>query len=199
MIADHIGHHAPCRVSEWGCGTGRHVRNLFQIPGVEAFGFERSETMVNAGLGWAPADWRASHVAIGDPTGRLPYPDGWFDIVFSCEALLHTHPNDLPERLKEIMRVCRGHILHLESPASWTGYSPSCDGCWGHDLMGAYRDMGHECKMLTPGFSHQRPYLVVLDGVSLRWAWNPAMLSLYQQLDTFLEQGFAQAGVPRHA
>ncbi len=199
MITDHIAHHAPCRVLEWGCGTGRHLYNLVHIPGVEAFGFDQSETMVHAGLSWASVDWRASHVAIGDPTDLLPYPDGWFDIVFSCEALLHTRPDDLRDRLSEIVRVCRGHILHIESPSSWTGYSPSCDGCWGHDLIRAYKDIGHECEPLASGFSCQIPYLIKLNRESVRWTWYPAMLSIYQQLETRLEEGFAQAGVSRMA
>jgi SAM-dependent methyltransferase len=199
MITDHIAHHAPCRVLEWGCGTGRHLFNLVQIAGVEAFGLDQSETMVGAGLSWASADWRASHVAVGGPTDRLPYPDGAFDIVFSCEALLHTRPDDLRERLSEIVRVCRGHILHIESPPSWTGYSPSCDGCWGHDFIKAYKEMGHECELLASGFSRQVPYLVRLKPESVRWTWSLAMLSIYRQLDTRLEEGFAQAAVPARA
>jgi SAM-dependent methyltransferase len=199
MITDHIAHHAPCRVLDWGCGTGRHLYNLFHLPEVEAFGFDQSETIVNAGFGWASPDWRASHIAIGAPTDRLPYPDKWFDIAFSCEALLHTRPEDLRVCLSEIVRVCRGHILHIESPTSWMGYSPSCDGCWGHDFIRAYKDLGYECEPLTPGFSRQSPYLVKINAESVRWTWYAAMLSIYQQLDSRLEEGFAEADVPARA
>ena len=196
MITDHVAHHAPCRVLEWGCGTGRHLRNLASIPGVDVCGFDQSEAMVHSGLGWAAPDWRSSHIAVGLPAERLPYDNASFDIVFSCEALLHTRPDDLLPCLREIVRVCRGHILHLEAPPSWTGYSPSCNGCWGHDLVEAYKTMGYECQLLKTGFSRQAPYLVSLQPESVGWSWHPAMLAIYQQLEARLEEGFAQSGVP---
>src|SRR5271157_214569 len=199
MITDHVAHHAPCRVLEWGCGTGRHLYNLSQLHDVEVYGFDQSETMIDSGLHWAPSDWRASHVVTGSPTDELPYADGSFDIVFTCEALLHTRPDDLRGRLSELLRVCRGHILHLEVPTTWTGYSPSCDGCWGHDFKKAYSEMGYECELPPPGFTRQVPYLVRLNPQSVRWTWDPAMLAIYRRLDANLEQGFADAGVPAMA
>jgi len=199
MIADHVAHHSPCRVLEWGCGTGRHLRNLSQIPGVEAFGFDQSQTMLDAGFHWASTEWRAAHLAIGDPAGRLPYDDGAFDLVFTCEALLHTRPEDLEGRLSEFARICRGHVLHLESPPSWTGYSSSCNGCWGHDLPTAYGGLGRKCEILPSGFRHQVPYMVRINPDSVRWTWHPAMLSLYERLDLSIEQGFRQAEVPARA
>ena len=199
MIADHVAHHAPCRVMEWGCGTGRQLVNLSQIAGVEVFGFDQSQAMINAALSWAPADWWASHLAPGEPTGRLPYPDGQFDIVFTSEALLHTRPDDLKSRLAEMIRVCQGHILHIESPPGWRGYSPSCNGCWGHDLVAAYRELGHECELLPSGTCRQSPYRVILQRESLRWSWSPVMLSLYRRLEAQLEEGFARAGAPAYA
>ncbi len=195
MITDHIAHHAPCRVLEWGCGTGRHLNNLARLPGVEVFGFDQSQSMLDMGFKWATAEWRASHLAVGDPTEGLPYDNGAFDIVFTCEALLHTRPEDLEGRLSELARVCRGHILHIESPPSWAGYSPSCEGCWGHDLIAAYNHLDRDCEILTSGFSHQAPYLVKLNPASVRWQWSAAMLSIYQRLDRSLEDGFAQTGM----
>jgi SAM-dependent methyltransferase len=196
MITDHVIHHAPARVLEFGCGTGRHLRNLVQIPGIEAWGFDQSETMLNAGFKWASKDWRAAQLAVGGPTDPLPYEDDTFDVVFSCEALLHTRPEDFQGRLREMARVCRGHILHIESPPSWTGYSPSCSGCWGHDFVAAYSAIGYQCEILAPGFRHQAPYLVKLDPQSVHWTWHPAMLSLYRQLDLSVERGFTQAASP---
>jgi ubiquinone/menaquinone biosynthesis C-methylase UbiE len=170
MILDHVLHHAPCRVLEWGCGTGRHLFNLARVPGVDVFGFDQSDSMVMAGLTWAVPEWRASNVAIGGPTEPLPYPDQYFDIVYTSEALLHTRPDDLPGRLAELLRVCRGHILHIETPPSWRGgYSPWCRGCWGHDLVAAYRALGFDCEVATPGCIRQTPYLVVTRPGSLRW------------------------------
>jgi len=199
MIVDHVAHHAPCRVLEFGCGTGRHLRNLMKIANADVHGFDQSEGMVEAGFEWASPDWRRSRLQVGVPGEPLPYADGTFDIVFSCEALLHTRPDDLGNCLRELVRVSRGHILHLESPPSWTGYSPSCNGCWGHDLVKAYASLGYDCELLNPGFTRQVPYLVKVKAASVRWTWSAAMLVIYQQLDAQLEEGFAQAGVPAMA
>jgi ubiquinone/menaquinone biosynthesis C-methylase UbiE len=196
MITDYVAHHAPCKVLEFGCGTGRHLRNLAGIAGVECYGFDQSEAMIDAGFKWAPADWRESHVSVGGATDRLPYDDGAFDLVYTCEALLHTRPEDLAGRLAEITRVCSGHIVHIESPQTWTGYSPSCDGCWGHDFVAAYARHGLQCSVLPSGFRHQTPYRVALNESSVRWTWEPAMLRLYQQLDVSMEEGFAQVEAP---
>ena len=76
-------------------------------------------------------------MATAGPTEPLPYPDRDFDVVITVEALLHTRPEDLRGRLAEFVRVCRGHILHLEAPPTWQGYDASCLGCWGHDLAAA--------------------------------------------------------------
>jgi SAM-dependent methyltransferase len=200
MILDHVAHHASCRVLEWGCGTGRHLFNLSQLPGVDVFGFDQSESMVREGFGWADPNWRAAHVKVGPPTDPLPFADGQFDIVYTSEALLHTRPEDLRGRLAELIRVCRGHILHMESPPAWNGsYSPSCAGCWGHDFVEAFRDLGFECRPLPGGYSRQTPYVVVLRPESWRWTWSPAMLTLYRRMEAQLEEGFARAGVGAHA
>jgi SAM-dependent methyltransferase len=197
MLTDHVAHHTPCRVLEWGCGTGRLLGNLYRLPEVEVFGHEQSLTALQAGFAWAPEAWQAEHLTLGAPTAPLPYANAFFDIVITCEALLHTHPDDLLGRLQELLRVCRGHLLHLEVP--WQGYSPDHDGCWGHDLGAAYAQLGYACRVLPAGYTRQTPYLVVREAQSLRWTWSEGMLSLYRRLDADLEAGFAEAGIPAQA
>lgn len=199
MIADHVAHHAPCRVLEFGCGPGRHLLNLSQIEGVDVHGFDQSPTMVEAGFGWASPEWRAAHVTVGSPTGALPYPDGHFDIVFTSEALLHTRPEDLKGRLAELLRVCRGHVLHLENTPSWTGYSACHNGCWGHDFVTAYQELGHTCEVLPSGFTRQTPYRTAVRPESVKWTWRPAMLALYRRMEEQLEEGFQRAGAAGYA
>lgn len=199
LLADHVAHHAPGRVLEFGCGTGRHLRNLVAVPGADVFGFDQSAGMVGGGFRWADASWLAEHVRVGEPTGALPWPDGHFDVVFTSEALMHTRPEDLAGRLRELRRVCRGHLLHLEPPPTWLGYSPWHDGCWGHDLVGAYSAMGLQCEVLEQGFSRQVPYRVAIDPRSVRWSWPSPLLAIYRRLDAALEEGFDRAGVGKIA
>jgi SAM-dependent methyltransferase len=199
MIADHVGHHAPCRVLEFGCGVGRHLRNLAQNEGVQAFGFDQSAEMMLGGFEWAEESWRLEHLATGAPTGLLPYADKEFDIVFTSEVLLHVRPEDLAGRLAELVRITRGHLLHLEPPPTWRGYSPWHNGCWGHDLVDAYRALGLRCEVLPAGFTRQVPYRVKIGRKSVRWQWSPVMLDLYRRMEESLENGFLRAGAEAYA
>lgn len=196
MLVDYVAHHAPCRVLEWGCGTGRHLYNLSQLEGVEVFGFDQSEAMVESGIGRSLPEFRRERVTIGPASGKLPYGDRSFDLVVTSEALLHTRPEDLEGRLLELIRVTRGHVLHLESPPSWIGgFSAWHDGCWGHDLVGAYRALGVSCEVMGSGFTRQVPYRALVSEESVRWSWSEAMLSVYRRMEASLEEGFRAAGV----
>ncbi len=199
MLTDHVLRHAPCRVLEIGCGPGRQLRNLAAVPGADVHGFDQSSSMVEGGFRWAPKAWVDAHVSVGSATGPLPFDDETFDIVFTSEALLHTRPEDLAGRLAEALRVCRGHVLHLEPAREWLGYSEYCGGCWGHDYVAAYAALGWTCRVLPSGTPRQSPYLVLKDPQSLSSVWADAMLDLYRRLELTIEQGFSEAQVPAHA
>jgi ubiquinone/menaquinone biosynthesis C-methylase UbiE len=70
--------------------------------------------MVANALEWANRDWLDEHVTVGGPVGRLPYPDALFDIVFTSEVLVHVAPSDLDGILRELVRISRWQVLHLE-------------------------------------------------------------------------------------
>jgi SAM-dependent methyltransferase len=114
MLADYFSHSAPAKILEYGCGVGRHLRYLKTIPDIEIYGYDQSQSMVNNILQWASPDWLKQHVAIGVPTGKLPYPDNYFDIVYTVEVLIHVNPIDIEALLAELIRISRWQILHLE-------------------------------------------------------------------------------------
>jgi pseudaminic acid biosynthesis-associated methylase len=45
---------------------------------------------------------------------EIPYPDGFFDLVFTSGVLIHVAPADLPKALREIHRCAGGFIWGLE-------------------------------------------------------------------------------------
>ncbi len=57
MLTEYVGHHAPAKVLEFGCGPGRHLRNLSRLPGIEVFGYDQSAAMVS---GARAADGKAA-------------------------------------------------------------------------------------------------------------------------------------------
>ncbi len=191
MLTEYMAHHAPAKVLEFGCGPGRHLRNLSKVPGIDIRGFDQSAAMVSGCLRWTGQDWIDKHITIGMPTGRLPFKDGEFDIAYSAEVLVHVRPEDLPGVLSELMRVSKRQVFHLE-PDEHIDISPDDHyGCWKHDLVAAYAKLGRECRILSSGYKAHAPYRVILDGSAPTWDWPPLTIALYRRMETDLSKGFS--------
>lgn len=193
MLTQYIAAHAPASVLEFGCGVGRHLRNLVQIPGVDPYGFDQSATMASGCATWAADAWIRDHITVGAPTGRLPYEDGQFDIVYSCEVLVHVRPGDLEGVLRELLRVSRRQVFHLEPAEHIVISDGDHDGCWKHDLVAAYERIGLRCELLPSGYPEHAPYRVWKPGceppVAEQWRWSPLTLSLYRRLASDIMAG----------
>jgi len=136
----------PLRVLEYGCGFGRHVKYLHQIDDVEIYGCDQSPGMLSVAgtllFGRFPElEERLLQVK---PNERLPWDDGFFDVVFTVSVLMHVAPDDLQDRVAELRRVADGMLLNIEFPSPpqsflWDG---AHNGCWLHDLLGAHRAAG---------------------------------------------------------
>lgn len=189
MLTDYIRGHAPVRVLEYGCGVGRHLRNLSQIPGVEVYGFDQSPAMVSQFLRWTTQEWVNRRVTLGNPTGRIRFEDGEFDIVYTAEVLVHVRPEDLSGVLSELLRVARWQVFHLETSPTYQLVGGEHDGCWWHDLPAAYAKLGYRCEMLESGYKAHAPYRVVLDQSKPTYLWPPQQLSLFRRMEADLCSG----------
>lgn len=183
------GRERPLRVLEFGCGVGRHLFNLRTIPNVDVHGYDQSETMAGSIRAWAGDAWYTEHVHVGGPTGRLPYDDASFDLVYSAEVLVHVRPEDLPGVLAELMRVCRGHVFHLETSPDYPVFSGVHAGCWRHDLPAAYAKLGTACETLERGYLAHTPYRVTV-GEAPVFAWDAPIMALYRRLEENIDRGF---------
>jgi SAM-dependent methyltransferase len=197
MLADYVLRHAevaaqPLAVLDYGCGIGRHLRNLRRIPNVDCYGFDQSPSMVEGCLAWSDSGWFDSHVLVGEPVGTLPFPDGRFDLVYTTEVLVHTRPEDLDAVLAELVRVCRGHILHLEPAPSVALIADAHDGCWGHDLPASYARFGRTVEVLPGAYRVHVPYRIVV-GERPHFTWHPAIIELYRQVETAMDAGAVSA------
>ncbi|CAG0969419.1 hypothetical protein PHYC_01160 [Phycisphaerales bacterium] len=189
MLCTAQGRERPLRVLEFGCGVGRHLRNLSGLPNVDVHGYDQSEAMARGCLTWCDEGWFASHVSVGEPTGPLPYDDASFDVVYSAEVLVHVRPEDLPVVLAEIMRVCRGHVLHLEPSPGVEVHGEVHQGCWNHDLVKAYRGLGRACEVLPCGYEVHTPYRVRV-GEKPRFTWPREMLDMCLRMERDINEGF---------
>ena len=164
FITELVARAAPARVLEYGCGVGRHLRNLSRVVGIEPFGYDQSATMVAEITNWAPAEFVDSHVVVGAPVSPLPYADREFDIVFTCEALVHTRPEDVRFILAELLRVSKRAVFHLEPDPTTPLTFAAHHGCWGHDLAAMYRELSAEPLVLERAFPEQLPIIVPREG-----------------------------------
>jgi SAM-dependent methyltransferase len=200
LIATVVSRAAPAKVLEYGSGVGRHLEYLSRIPGVSVHGYDQSPTMTSEMERWAPPGFVAGHVTIGAPVQRLPFADGEFDIVYTCEVLVHTSPGDLPSILSELVRVSKGLVFHLEPDPSVPLVADMHGGCWGHDLVKAYAELGHEARAMPRLFECQLPVAVERDPAAamLKAVWPADIVAdrfrateenLRATLDVAVEEG----------
>ncbi len=195
MLTEYVRRHVagrerPLRVLEYGCGVGRHLKNLHRIEGVEVFGYDQSASMAGSIVAWGGETFFAERVRVGSPTPELAYEDGSFDLVYTAEVLVHVSPEDVPGILRELVRVCRGHVLHLEPGPEYALEAGCHDGCWNHDLPGLYSGMGRACETLERGYAAHTPYRVTV-GEGARFTWASQDLALWRRAERDIGAGFA--------
>jgi len=119
IAAELVRYFRPKRVLDVGCATGHVVKELVGR-GVDAHGIDISEYAVTH----APADIR-DRLVCGSAT-KLPWPDGYFDLVWTTDTLEHLTPEQARETIAEMGRVCsknvcwsitskEGELVHDES------------------------------------------------------------------------------------
>jgi SAM-dependent methyltransferase len=169
FLAGYFSLATPCRVLEFGCGFGRHLSYLRGIEGLDLHGCDPSQSMLAIARENLPADWFEERVKLISPGGRLPYPDKSFDVVFSASVLIHIHPEDVPAVISELLRVARGHILHIENPTTDRA-AMTCgehNGCWAHPLQQLYAERGVNLELLPAHGTLQAGYRASLDGAAM--------------------------------
>ncbi len=195
MLTEYVLRHAegrktPLRVLEFGCGVGRHLQNLSRLANVEVHGFDQSASMIEGCRRWADSDFLRDRVTVGQPVGPLPYANGSFDLVYSAEVLVHVRPEDITGTLTELVRIARGHVLHIEPSPDFTVDGTVHSGCWNHDLPSLYRAMGRTCESLGRGYSAHAAWRTVVGGTP-KFRWKPELLELYQKMEIDIDRGFS--------
>lgn len=102
-MAKHYGLKAGNRVLDVGCGKGFQLLELkHAVPGLVVHGLDISRYAIEN-----------AHESVKDSVtlgsaAKLPYPDDYFDYVFSINTLHNLSNQDLFDALREIERVGRG-------------------------------------------------------------------------------------------
>ncbi len=172
------------RVLDFGCGYGRHLKNLRSIPQLELYGCDMSPKMVETAAAYLDdpvfANERLRLVATRMP---LPYPDGFFDIVLTSEVLIHVDTVDILAVAGELWRTSSSLILHIENrPVALSQRENSAHGgCWLHSFKALYEQIGPAEVVTLPNvIEKQCVYLIIKPGSRIPVAnaqWAEAGLS----------------------
>lgn len=154
----------PVRALDFGCGFGRHLQNLKQLERHELFGCDISAKMLEqAAARIGDTQFAENNLKLIVPRGKLPFDDDFFDVSFTSEVLIHVDTADVSNILRELLRVTRSTIVHIENrPVSGSRLENKAhEGCWLHDFQALYRDLGEfDVCVLPRVVDHQCVYIV---------------------------------------
>lgn len=110
-MIEHYGIKSGDKILDVGCGKGFLLYEIsLLVPGVEIYGIDIS----NYAIENAKEEIK-DRLQVGNATA-LPFPDNYFDFVYSITTLHNLHNYDLDKALREMQRVGKGNkYLCVES------------------------------------------------------------------------------------
>ncbi|MGO9342122.1 MAG: class I SAM-dependent methyltransferase [Acidimicrobiales bacterium] len=122
-----------------GCASGFVVEVLREL-GVQAAGCDVSSFAISNATPGA-----VGHVRVADVLTGLPWPDAAFDVVSVLETLEHLPPDQVPQAIAELRRVCGG-FLYATIPSFGPSGGPGPDGFFDNKVRSErlehYRSLG---------------------------------------------------------
>jgi SAM-dependent methyltransferase len=138
----------PESLLEVGCGFGRclaPIHTAFKDM-KRIVGLELSETMIKSSKDFLDNYYRTKKIKdkpieiICGEARELPFKDNEFDLILTHACLTHIPPEFLPQVTREISRVAKNWIIHLERFAYM--YEHPNPHRWSHCLPPFYLDKG---------------------------------------------------------
>lgn len=109
-MVEQYGLKAGDKILDVGCGKGFLLYDFTKVlPGLEVHGVDISQYAIDNAK-----DEIKANVRVGNATA-LPFPDGYFDFVYSITTLHNLHCYDLDKALREMERVGKKKYLCVES------------------------------------------------------------------------------------
>jgi SAM-dependent methyltransferase len=140
-IAERLLAYRPSSILEIGCGYGKLLHALRLGTDVPLYGVDFSQSQLAFGQEFL-ADWDGIEILLAGG-GRLPFPDGAFDMVVTSAVILHNPPQAAERIRREVLRVARRFAAHNEE----TGISYNR---YGYDTAAWYRERGYELAESGP-------------------------------------------------
>ena len=116
ILADYFqGIPEKSKVLEFGAGFGRHAKYLNKLNNIEYYAVDQSPTMLTAFNAYTDDEIPNDRYILIEPRQRLPFPDNYFDVVFTVSVLIHINPEHIKIIIDELKRVSKHVILHFEN------------------------------------------------------------------------------------
>lgn len=145
---------ADAHILEVGCNLGNQLLLLQDAGYRNLYGIEIQEYAL------AKARVRLPNVQLVQATAfDIPFPAGYFDLVFTSGVLIHIAPDDLPRAMEEIHRCSNSYIWGIEyySPESTAvNYRGHQELLWKMDYAKIYLDRFDDLELVK---REQLPYL----------------------------------------
>ncbi len=101
-MINHYGINAGDKILDIGCGKGFQLYEIsLLVPGVKIYGIDISSYAIENAK-----EEVKDRLQVGN-ANHLPFPDGYFDLVFSITTLHNLHNYDLDKALREMERVSK--------------------------------------------------------------------------------------------
>lgn len=104
-----IGNLPVKRILEVGCNRGHNLAAISTIGSYELHGIDPCGYALDIAR---ESGYNAKFV-IADAF-KIPYPDSYFDLVFTCGVLMHISNKDIALAMREMRRVSNKYVLALE-------------------------------------------------------------------------------------
>jgi SAM-dependent methyltransferase len=92
------------RVLDFGCGCGRVLQWLMMwAPFTEFYGVDVDEQAIR----WCRQSLKPAHFDVSNPRPPLPYPDGYFEVIYCISVFTHLDEEMQDPWLRELKRVLK--------------------------------------------------------------------------------------------
>ena len=134
------------RILEVGCNIGNQLLCLQRMGFQNLYGIELQPYAVELSKS------RTRHINIIQGSAfDIPFKGGYFDLVFTSGLLIHIHPSDIVEVIKEICRCTKRHIWGIESYADGfmkVNYRWHDNLMWKNDYARLYLDLFNDLELV---------------------------------------------------
>lgn len=191
VLSDYFSHIPKgSKVLEFGAGFGRHAKYLKEIDDLEYFAVDQSPTMK---LAYEQYTGSLDNYFVIEPRDRLPFPDNYFNVVFTVSVLIHINPEHIQNILRELQRVAKNVVLHFENKYVEHAQLAYQDhgGCWMHCIpelynlpVNIYNELSEEQDLYTVQLNPNSDYLFDMSATEMG-RLKVAGSYLKKGLDTF--------------